>query len=111
MGTGQNTAALPVGYGTTLGTTSSPALPANPGRNALMFVNAGSTLIAIAPAFVNAGVNGVYTGLAQATAVIGGAGSITMAPGDKFIIDTFNCTNAWVGISAAAGGVLTVLES
>lgn len=111
MAFGANTAALPVGYGTTLGTTSSPALPANPGRSALMFVNAGSTQIAIAPAFVNSGVNGVYTGLAAAVASVGGPGSVTMQPGDKFIIDTFNCTNAWVGVSSAAGGILTVLES
>ena len=44
-------------------------------------------------------------------AVINGAGSITMQPGDKFIIDTLACTCAWNGIASGAGAVLTILES
>jgi hypothetical protein len=107
-----NTAAFPVSYGTTVGTTSGLVLPANPARVGLMFANpSASVAVAICPAMVNQGTNGVYTGLATGTAVINGAGSITLAPGDKFIIDTFNCTSAWNGIAGGAGGVLTVLES
>jgi hypothetical protein len=77
-----------------------------------MFVNpSASVAVAICTALVNQGTNGVYIGLATGTAVINGAGSITLAPGDKFIIDTFNCTCAWNGIAAGAGGILTVLEA
>ena len=42
---------------------------------------------------------------------INGAGSITMQPGDKFIIDTLQCTGAWNGIAGGSGGILTILES
>jgi hypothetical protein len=105
-------AALPISYGTTVATTSGPVLPANPSRKALIFVNPSAAVsVAIAPAQVNSGVNGVYTGLAAAIAALNAQGSITMAPGDKFIIDTMNCTSAWVGVASAAGGVLTILES
>lgn len=103
---------LPVSYGTTVPQSVSPVLPANPSRQALVFVNASvAAPIAIAPSQVNSGTNGVYTGLAAAQPAINGAGAITMQPGDKFIIDTMNCTCAWVGIAGAAGGVLTILES
>src|SRR5271170_2855149 len=104
--------ALPVSWGTTVPTTSVSVLPANPSRQGLMFINASSGVtIAICPVQLNAGINGVYTGFAASTAVINGAGSVTMNPGDKFIIDTFNCTCAWNGIAAGAGGLLTVFES
>lgn len=105
-------AAFPLSWGTTVGTTSVTVLPANPSRTALIFVNASTGIaIAICPAQINAGVNGVYTGFAAATAAINGPGSITMQPGDKFIIDTMNCTGTWNGIASGAGGVLTILES
>ncbi len=104
--------ALPVSWGTTVSTVSGPVLPANPSRQSLIFVNPSTGVnIAICPVALNSGVNGVYTGFAASTAVINGAGSITMAPGDKFIIDTLNCTCAWNGIASGAGGVLTILES
>ena len=106
------TAALPVGYGTTVNTVSGPVLPANPARQALIFRNSSvGAAVAICPVQVNQGVFGVYTGLAASVAAINGAGSITMQPGDTFVIDTMNCTCAWNGIASGAGGVLSVLES
>lgn len=105
-------ASLPVGYGTTVNTTSGPVLPANSSRNALIFVNASVGIsIAICPAAVNVGAFGVYIGLAAGVASINGAGSVTMGPGDKFIVDTIACTAAFNGIASGAGGVLTVWES
>src|SRR5438445_1923556 len=102
-------ALLPIGWGTTVPTTSGPVLPANPSRNALVFVNASSGVsVAIIPAVVNIGTAGVYVGSSAGVAVINGAGSITMAPGDKFIVDTLACTCAWNGISSGAGGAVTV---
>lgn len=100
-------AALPVGWGVTVGLTAAQAIPMNPSRQAIMFVNAsGSAAIAICPAVVNLG-----AGAAPGVPVIGGAGSITMSPGDKFIVDTLNCTTAWEAIASAAGSQLTILES
>ena len=105
-------AALPVSWGTTVGTVSQPAIPGNPSRKGLIFNNASVGVpIAIAPAQTNLGVNGVYTNPTASVAVINGAGCITMQPGDKFIIDTLNCTAAWVAVAGGAGGVLTILES
>lgn len=104
--------ALPLGWGTTVGTSSVQVLPVNPSRLALVFINSSpSVAVGICPSVVNAGVNGVYTGAAASVAAINGAGSITMNPGDKFIIDSMNVTTAWNGIAAGAGGQLTILES
>lgn len=100
-------AALPIGWGVTVGTTAAQAIPQNPSRQAIMFVNASAgTAIAICPAVVNLG-----SGPATGVPVIGGPGSITMAAGDKFIVDTLNCTTAWNAIAGAAGAALTILES
>ena len=105
-------AALPVGWGTTVGTVSQPAIPNNPSRKGLIFINASvGSAIAICPAQVNVGTNGVYTSPTPGIAAINGAGSITMQPGDKFIIETFNVTSAWNCIAGGAAGVLTILES
>ena len=106
------TALLPLGWGTTVGLVSGPILPANPARNGLIFINPSSVgvLIAICPALVNQGVLGAYTAFAPGVAAIGGAGSITMAPNDKFIIDNLPCKCAWLGIASGPGGVITILE-
>lgn len=101
----------PVGYGTTVGTVSGPVLPANPTRAGLIFHNPSTSVaVAICPAVVNQGTLGVYSGNAVGVAAINGAGSITMQPGDKFIIDNMQCTSAWNGIANQAGGVLTITE-
>lgn len=112
MAQGTTGALLPVAWGTTVNIVSGPVLPANPSRNGLIFVNnSASVAISICPVALNAGVFGVYTGFAASTAIINGAGSITMQAGDKFIIDNLNCTCAWNGIASGAGGQLTILES
>ena len=104
--------ALPAGWGTTVGTTPQVAIPANPGRQAIIFVNASSGInIAFCPAVVNVGALGVYAGFATGVPVINGPGSVTMAPGDKFIIDTLNVTSAFNCVASGAGGVLTMFES
>jgi hypothetical protein len=107
-------ALLPISYGTPVGLTSGPILPANASRNALVFVNSSvSGAIAIIPAAANiALLQGQYPGISTpSVAVINGAGSITMQPGDKFIIDTIVCSCAWNAVSTIAGSALTILES
>lgn len=106
-------ATLPIAWGTPVGVVSGLVMPANPSRNTITFVNASpSTAIAIIPSTANIALTqGAYVGPSIGVAVINGAGSITLQPGDKFIIDTIQCTTSWNGIAAAAGAVLTVLES
>ena len=112
MAQGITGASYPLGWGTTVGLTSGPVLPTNPTRGGLIFINASvSAAIAICPSVVNQGILGVYTGFAVGVAAINGAGSVTMQPGDKFIIDNLNCTGAWNGIASGTGAVLTILES
>lgn len=106
-----STQANPNAFGTTVGTTSGPALPANPTRAGLMFYNPSATVaVAICPALINQGTLGVYTSFATGVAVINGAGSLTLQPGDKLIIDNLSPTTAWNAIASGAGGVLTALE-
>ena len=106
-------ALLPVAWGTPVGLTSALVLPANPSRSALVFVNSSvSGAIAIIPATANiAATQGAYVGSSVGVAAINGAGSVTMQPGDKFIIDTLQCSTAWNGIASGTGGQLTILES
>lgn len=111
VSTSPTTNPLPTGYGTTVGIVSGPALPANPTRGGLIFYNPSLTVtIAVCPSMVNQATLGVYTGLATGVAVINGAGSITLNPGDKFIVDNLNCGGAFNAIASGAGGVLTVWE-
>lgn len=112
------TNALPIGWGTTIGTVSQPVLPANPTRTGLQFYNVGTIPVAICPANVNIGSLGAYPSLPSGTpppvgvAAIGTAGSITMQPGDKLIIDNLPCSCGWNGIAATTGGLgqITILE-
>ena len=100
-------AALPIGWGTTVGLTQVIAIPQNASRQAIMFINASTAgAIAICPAVLNLG-----AGPVAGVPAINGAGSITMQPGDKFIVDTLNCTTQWNAIGSAAGLALTILES
>jgi hypothetical protein len=117
LSTGGNTTnSLPIGWGTTVGLTSQPVLPANPTRTGLIFINSGTVAVAICPANVNIGALGVYPPVPAGgappvgVAVINGAGSITMQPGDKFIFDNLPCGCGWNGIGAQPGAVLTILE-
>jgi hypothetical protein len=106
-----STNASPVAWGTTVGQTSGPVFPGVSTASGTMFINASSSVtLAICPASVNVGVLGVYSGFANGVAVINGAGSITLAPGDKFLIDNLLCTAPWNGIASGPGGVLTVLS-
>jgi hypothetical protein len=106
-------ATLPVAWGTPVGLVSGPVLPANPSRTALVFRNVSASVsIAIIPAVANiATVQGVYVGSAAGVAVINGAGSITMQPGDIFVLDSLQTTTAWNGIASGSGANLTILES
>ncbi len=102
---------LPTGYGTTVGQVSGPALPANPTRGGLVFYNPSlSVIIAVCPAVVNQGILGAYTGNATGVAIINGAGSITINPGDKFIIDNLTASGAFNAIASGPGGLLTTWE-
>jgi hypothetical protein len=123
--TNPTTNPLPAGYAVTLGTVNQLALPYNGTRGGLVFYNDSSTaVIAICPStqFTIAqgtapiGANstttpaGVVSGATLGVAVINGPGSITLSPGQAFIIDNMQCTCAWNGIASASGAALTVLE-
>ena len=116
---------LPAGYAVTLGVVNQLALPYNATRGGLTFYNdSSSAVIAICPstqftiaqgatpAQANSTTTppGVVSGAALGVAVINGPGSITLAPGQAFIIDNMQCTCAWNGIATANGAALTVLE-
>jgi len=105
------TALIPVGWGTTVGTTAQLVLPANPTRTGLIWFNPSAVSISIWPASTNIGVLGVFPGFSTTnTIAAGGAGSITIATNAYLIIDNMACSCAWNGIAAASGGSITVLE-
>jgi hypothetical protein len=106
-------ATLPVAWGTPVGLASGLVLPANPSRTALVFRNVSTAAaIAIIPNTANIALTqGAYVGSTIGVAAVNGAGSITMQPGDIFVIDTLQCTTAWNGIASGTGGNLTILES
>ena len=105
-----STYSSPLGWGTTVGLTSGPVFPGNSSCSGMMIINASTTAtVAICSAQTNVGTLGVYPGFAAGVAVINGPGCITLAPGDKFIIDNLLCTTAWNGIASGAGGALTFL--
>lgn len=105
-------ALLPLGWGVTVGLTPITVIPSNPSRTALVFVNASQGVaIAICPAVINVGSGGFFSGTQAGIPAVNAAGSITMQPGDKFIIDTLACTTQWNGIASGAGAALTILES
>ncbi len=112
---GQGTGTAPVGWGTTVGLVSQPVLGPNPTRSGLIFHNPSPVSIAICPSTVNIGVLGVYSSSGPApagVAAINGAGSITMSPGDKLIIDvSFPSGCGWNAIASGALGVLTIWEA
>jgi hypothetical protein len=101
------TNALPLGWGTTVGTAPQLGFPGNPTANGCIFINNGATTLAICPAQVNLGVLGVFSGFAAGVPVIGGPGSKNLNPGDVFIIDTLPMTGPFNAISSGPGGVLT----
>jgi hypothetical protein len=111
--TNPTTNPLPIGYGTVVGLASGPVLPPNPSRGGLIFVNPNSSaVVAICPSVVAIQAQDGSGNWPQAVGVaaIGGAGSITLNPGDKFILDNIQCTGGWNGITNTLNGVLTVLE-
>jgi hypothetical protein len=106
---GSSTNAMPVAFGTTVGVVSGPVFPGGT-FGGVIFINPSPTVaVAICPSQVNLGTLGVYAGLATGVAVINGAGSVTLQPGDKFILDNLQATAPWNGIASGAGGVLTIL--
>jgi len=104
-----STNSSPLGWGTTVGQTSGPVFPGVQTAKGVIFINNGTVLIALCPAEVNQGTLGVYPGFAPGVAVVSGAGSVNLNPGDKWIVDSLLCTSAWNGIAQGPGGVLTVL--
>lgn len=112
---GASTQAGPIGFGSTVGTTSGPVLGANPTRTSMWIYNPSTTVtVAICPAQVGLGPGTGATPawpIATGVAVINGAGSITFNPGDKMLITDVNITGAFNGIASGSGGALTVWES
>lgn len=107
---GSNTL-IPTGWAITVGTTSALAIPQNTTRSGLIWINQSSAVIAICPSILNTVVAGVITNSVVGVAAIGAAGSITMQPGDKFIIDNMPCGCQWNAIAASAGSALTAFET
>lgn len=120
-----NTSGAPVGYAVTVGTANQMACPPNPSRGGIIFYNnSGSIAIAVCPAtmntipsgtppnpaFANPPSAGSVIGPAMGVAVINGPGSVTLAPGQNYIIDTLNCGGGWNCIANAPGGSLSVME-
>src|SRR5258708_13314823 len=115
---------LPLGYAVTLGTVNQLALPHNASRGGIAFYNDSATaVIALCPASqvaipsgtvaATSGQTGNFTGvsgLAQGVAAINGPGSITLSPGQAFIIDNMQCTCASTGIPSLPSAALTVLD-
>jgi len=111
-----------IGWAVTLGTSNQLVIPPNPSRTGIIFVNPGGAAVAICPATQatvpvgqapwQAGqiTSPVLPALITGVAIIGGAGSITINPNDKFIIDNLPCTTAWNGVGAIQGAVLTIYE-
>ena len=105
-----STHSSPTGWGTTVGTDSQPVFPGNASSGGAIFCNAGPTTLAICPALVTVGDMGIYpAGPSPSVAAIGAPGCISLAPGEKLIIDTLLCTAPWNGVSDADGGVITIL--
>jgi hypothetical protein len=102
----------PYVYGPTLGTASVQILPVNPLRKRLMFVNPNATSkVAVCPLGPSRN-NDVIV-----TAVINGAGCVTILPYSSFTVDgstasgpTFYMPVAWVGIASAGASALTIYE-
>lgn len=124
--TNPTTNPLPLGIAVNVGLTNQLVMPPVQTAGGIIFHNPSSTVaIAICPAtqiVIAAGTLAAQANVttlpnptagvgapAQGVAVINGAGSVTLQPGDKFIVDNLSATSAWNGIAGAAGGVLTIL--
>ncbi len=110
MASNNTTLISPACWGTTVAVTAQPVLPANPTRAGLIFINAGTSPVAICPTFIYQSTTGTYTTPTAGVPAINGAGSVTMQPGDKFIFDTVAATCAWNGIAQSTVGALTIFE-
>lgn len=125
LGSG-TTAKLPNGYAVTVGTANQLAVPPNPTRGGLWFINnSAAAIISVCPSTivtVASGTAPLGPNPADGTAISGvsapapgvagqnAAGSITLPPGGVQIIDNQNCAGAWNCISNVSSGALTVLE-
>lgn len=107
---------LPYVYAVTLGTSSTQVLPANPARKQIVFHNPNAVALVavcpVGPARAPAG--------STITAVINGAGCITILPYDQVTIGAQSSAApgtpqavegvAWVGIASAGSSALTIFE-
>jgi hypothetical protein len=102
----------PYVYPATLGTASVQVLPVNPARKRILFVNPNATaLIAVCPLGPTRSTNVVVT------AVINGAGCVTILPYSSFTVDGSSGTgpqlsmpSAWVAIASAVSSAFTAYE-
>lgn len=102
----------PYVYPVTIGTSSTSILAANPSRKKLIFHNPNDTAkVAVCPVGPSRATGGV-----NITAVINGAGCVTMLPYDRFEVTSGlpsgpqSMGSAWVGIASAGGSALTIWE-
>lgn len=104
----------PYVYAPTLGTSSVQILGNNPARRRVMFINPNAAAsVAVCPVGPTR-----VTGGVTVTAVINGAGCITLLPYGNMTIDgggggsgpQIFIPSAWVGVASAGGSALTVLE-
>ncbi len=102
----------PYVYPVTLGTASVQVLPQNPLRKRILFINPNATaLIAVCPLGPTRNTNVVVT------AVINGAGCVTILPYASFLVDGSTASGpqlsmpaAWVAIASAVSSAFTAYE-
>jgi flavoprotein len=103
----------PYVYPVTLGTSSIQVLPVNPLRKRVIFTNqSGTGLIAVCPLGPARNTGTIIT------AVVNGAGCVTLVPYGSFTLDNgegsgappLSIPSAWVGVANAAASPLTMIE-
>lgn len=102
----------PYVYSVSVGTSSAQVLSANTARKKLIFHNPNDTAkVAVCPIGPNRSTSGTIT------AVINGAGCITILPYDRVEISGSTASgpqqqmpSAWLGIASAGSSALTILE-
>lgn len=102
------TPALPYTYPVTVGTSSAQAMPVNPSRKRIEFVNPNATaLVAICPTISR-------TATPTITCTVNGPGSVTLLPYQSYRVDGVGgnpqVNTAWNAIASGAGSSLTVFE-
>lgn len=113
LATGAPAQVPPYVYAITIGTVSTQVLAVNTLRKRLIFINPNATaLVAVCPS------GPTRNASSAVTAVINGAGCVTILPYGSFTADgssggsgpQLSMPSAWLGIASAGASSLTILE-